>query len=222
MAANATLRNKLGGWVGKVYALPTALMLAAWSAQGVQTAPAQEHATARQEQEVEREVEEVVVTEKRLRTAIPTVELIQATYEARHKGGRLYRLGQYEEALPLLLVAARKGFKMEQARVSFLYQQGLGTEQDVEAAVGWLGVAARGETTPEIRGRFKALWARIPQARRPYFEEVIDEYEKRYGNKANRTACKNRMTPTGVGIKRIFECDFMEAEFYGLVRRKKK
>ena len=223
MSANATLRNMLGEWVGKVCALPAALLLAVWSAQGAQTppagaqtTPAQEDATARQE------VEEVVVTETPLHTAIPTVELIQATYKARHKGGRLYRLGQYEEALPLLLVAARKGFKMEQARVSFLYQQGLGTEQDVEAAVGWLGVAARGETTPEIRGRFKELWARIPQARRPYFEEVIDEYEKRYGNKANRTACKNRMTTTGVGIKRIFECDFMEAEFYGLVRRKKK
>ncbi len=220
MNANATLRNKLGGWVGKVCALP--LMLAVWSAQGAQTtpagtqtAPAQEDATARQEQQVEQEVEEVVVTEERLRTAIPTVELIQATYEARYKGGRLYRLGQYEEALPLLLVAARKGFKMEQARVSFLYQQGLGTEQDVEAAVGWLGVAARGETTPEIRGRFKEIWARIPQARRSYFEEVIDEYEKRYGNEANRTACKNRMEANSLRRKRIFECDFMEAEMNG-------
>ena len=215
MAANATLRNKLSGWVGKVCALPTALMLAVWSAQGAQTAPAQEDATARQEQQVEQEVEEVVVTEKRLRTPIPTVELIQATYEARHKGGRLYRLGEYEEALPLLLVAARQGFKMEQARVGFLYQQGLGTEQDVEAAVGWLGLAARGETTPEIRGRFKEIWARIPQARRSYFEEVIDEYEKRYGNEANRTACKNRMEANSLRRKRIFECDFMEAEFNG-------
>ena len=196
-------------------ALPTALMLPAWSAQGAQTAPAQEDATARQERDVEREVEEVVVTEKRLRTAIPTVELIQATYEARDKGGHFYRRGRYEEALPLLLAAARRGFKMEQARVSFLYQQGLGTEQDVEAAVGWLGVAARGETTPEIRGRFKEIWARIPQARRPHFEAVIDEYEKRYGNEANRTACKNRMVVNQQRRKRIFECDFMEAEMNG-------
>ena len=210
------MHNRHGG-LGKVCAL-SLLVIAPWAAQGAQTAPAgaqtppaQEDATARQQQEVE----EVVVTEERLRTAIPTVELIQATYEARHKGGRLYRLGQYEEALPLLLVAARKGFKMEQARVSFLYQQGLGTEQDVEAAVGWLGVAARGETTPEIRGRFKEIWARIPQARRPHFEAVIDEYEKRYGNEANRTACKNRMEANSLRRKRIFECDFMEAEMNG-------
>ena len=212
------MHNGHGG-LGKVCALPL-LVIAPWAAQGAQTgpagaqtAPAQEDATAQQEQQ---EVEEVVVTETPLRTAIPTVELIQATYEARHKGGRLYRLGQYEEALPLLLVAARKGFKMEQARVSFLYQQGLGTEQDVEAAVGWLGVAARGETTPEIRGRFKEIWARIPQARRPHFEAVIDEYEKRYGNEANRTACNNRMVVNQqLRRKRIFECDFMEAEMNG-------
>ena len=204
------MHNGHGG-LGKVCALPL-LVIAPWAAQ---TAPAQEQedATARQEQQ---EVEEVVVTETPVHTAIPTVELIQATYKARHKGGRLYRLGQYEEALPLLLVAARKGFKMEQARVSFLYQQGLGTEQDVEAAVGWLGVAARGETTPEIRGRFKEIWARIPQARRPHFEAVIDEYEKRYGNEANRTACNNRMVVNQqLRRKRIFECDFMEAEMNG-------
>ena len=204
------MHNGHGG-LGKVCAL-SLLVIAPWAAQGAQTTPAQEDATAQQEQQ---EVEEVVVTETPLPTAIPTVELIQATYKARHKGGRLYRLGQYEEALPLLLVAARKGFKMEQARVSFLYQQGLGTEQDVEAAVGWLGVAARGETTPEIRGRFKEIWARIPQARRPHFEAVIDEYEKRYGNEANRTACKNRMEANSLRRKRIFECDFMEAEMNG-------
>ena len=204
------MHNGHGG-LGKVCAL-SLLVITPWAAQ---TAPAQEQedATARQEQQ---EVEEVVVTETPVHTAIPTVELIQATYKARHKGGRLYRLGQYEEALPLLLVAARKGFKMEQARVSFLYQQGLGTEQDVEAAVGWLGVAARGETTPEIRGRFKEIWARIPQARRPHFEAVIDEYEKRYGNEANRTACNNRMVVNQqLRRKRTFECDFMEAEMNG-------
>lgn len=211
MTDGRTLRNKLGGWVGRATALPTALMLAAGAAQGAQTTPVPAHEGA----SAHHEVEEVVVTETPLRTEVPTVDLIQATYKARYKGGRFYRLGQYEKALPLLLAVAEKGFKMEQARVGFLYQQGLGTEQDVEAAVGWLGVAARGETTPEIRGHFKALWARIPQARRPHFEAVIDEYERRYGNEANRTACTNRMETNFHRRKRIFECDFIEAEFNG-------
>ena len=191
---------------GQICALPF-LVSVAWLAHGAEDAPAPAVAAERQA------VEEVVVTETPVAANIPTVELMEATYKARQDGGRLYRLGQYEEALPLLLVAAKKGFKWEQARVSFLYQQGYGTEQDVEAAVAWLGVAARGDTTPEIRGRFKEIWARIPEQHRPHFKAVIDEYEKRYGNKANRTFCKNRLELFGeFSKKRILECQFIESE----------
>ena len=205
-----TTQNSHLGWV---CALPF-LLSAAWAADGAETVPAQAVVSARQA------VEEIVVTETPIDANIPTVELMEATYKARQDGGRLYRLGQYEEALPLLLVAAKKGFKWEQARVSFLYQQGYGTEQDVEAAVAWLGVAARGDTTPEIRGRFKEIWARIPEQHRPHFEAIIDEYEKRYGNKAHRTFCKNRMELFGeFSKKRILECDFIESERYdGIVK----
>ena len=207
-------RNMMGNEhsrrLGQICALPL-LISAAWVAHGAETAPVQAAASAHQA------VEEVVVTETPIKTEIPTFDLIWNTYEARRKGGQLYRRGRYAAALPFLLAAAKKGFKWEQARVSFLYQQGYGTEQDVEAAVGWLGVAARGATTPEIRGRFKKLWARIPEEHRPHFEAVVDEYEKRYGNKANHTDCGSRV---GVSKKRIFECDFIDAHLrIGVVRR---
>ena len=197
-----------------IRATALAVLLAGGVAHGTENTSAQAVASERQQPE------EVVVTETRLETNLPTADLIQATYKARHDGGRLYRLGRYEEALPFLLAAAKQGFKWEQARVSFLYQQGYGTEQDVNAAVGWLGVAARGETTPAIRGRFKEVWARIPEKRRPHFEAVIDEYERRYGNKANRTVCKNRMEMFSEYVKkRIFECDFVDAHLHvGIIR----
>ena len=204
--------NRHLGDLGRVCVL--ALLLGvAWAAQAAEDTAAQVVASERQEPE------EVVVTEPRLETEIHTLEIIQATYKAREDGGRHYRRGRYKEALPLLLVAAKQGFKWEQARVSFLYQQGLGTEQDVEAAVGWLGVAARGKTTPEIRGRFKELWARIPEDRRPHFEAVINEYEKHYGNEPNGTDCWSRLEANSVSTKRIFECDFVDAELHvGIIR----
>ena len=202
------MRNTQNTSLGTICALPF-LLGGAWAAHGAEDAPAPVVASERQE------VEDVVVTETPIEANIPTVELIAATYEARREGGRLYRRGQYEEALPLLLIAAKKGFKWEQARVSFLYQQGYGTEQDVEAAVAWLGVAARGETTPEIRGRFKEVWERIPEEHRSHFEAVIDEYEKRYGNEANRTFCKNRLELFGeFSKKRVLECRFIDSELY--------
>ena len=200
------MRNKHGKGLGCACAL-SFLLSASWAAHGAEDAPAPAVAAERQA------VEEVVVTETPIEEKIPTVELMAATYKAREEGGRLYRRGRYEEALPLLLVAAKKGFKWEQARVSFLYQQGYGTEQDVEAAVAWLGVAARGDTTPEIRGRFKEIWARIPEQHRPHFEAIIDEYEKRYGNKANGTFCKNRLELFGGhSKKRILECEFVGSD----------
>ena len=196
-----------------IRATALAVLMAGGVAQGAENTSAQAVASERQEPE------EVVVTETRLETNLPTADLVQATYQARHDGGRLYRLGRYEEALPLLLAAAKQGFKWEQARVSFLYQQGYGTEQDVDAAVAWLGLAARGETTPEIRGRFKEVWARIPEERRPHFQALIDQYEERYGNKANRTDCRNRLEANSVSTKRIFECDFVDAHLHvGIIR----
>lgn len=116
-------------------------------------------------------------------------EFIQNTYDARNKGTCLYRSGQYAESFPYLLAAARRGFKFAQARVSFLYQQGLGTDRDTDAAVGWLSVAAFGETHPEISSKFRQIWQRIPDKHRPHFERVVEEYRSKYEARLHRVAC---------------------------------
>ncbi|MDE0190761.1 MAG: hypothetical protein OXQ90_05350 [Gammaproteobacteria bacterium] len=136
------------------------------------------------------DVEEVIVTAARPEPGIVLpLEYMQQTYVARGKGSCLFRRGNYEEAFPYLLAAAKRGFKLAQARVGYLYQQGIGVGQDPYAAVGWFAVAAEGKTHPEIRNYFKDVWRRIPESHLPRFEAVAEEYRTRYGAEAHRVAC---------------------------------
>ena len=160
------------------------------------------------------DIEEVLVTAEGPDPGqIPPMEYLLEIYNARRTGADLYKRGRYDEAFPHLLVAARRGFKFAQARVGFLYQQGLGTPQDPEAAIGWLGVAARGETMPEIRNHFKALWEKIPDVYHPRLREVIDSFEAKYGSRANRVAC-DASHKAGTFTKRL-TCRFMDEHLYG-------
>ena len=159
-------------------------------------------------------VEEVLVTAPTPeRGTLPNRDYIRETYAARARGATLYRLGRYEEAFPYLLAAAKRGFKFAQARVGFLYQQGLGTPQDPDAAVGFLGVAAMGASMPEIRNHFRALWRRIPEEHHTYYAALIDRYDQAYGAEANRVAC-DRNHKAGTHFKHL-TCRFVDESVYG-------
>ena len=159
------------------------------------------------------DVEEVVVTAEAPEPGkVPRMEYLLAVYDARRTGADLYRRGKYAEAFPYLLAAAKRGFKFAQARVGFLYQQGIGTPQDPEAAIGWLGIAARGETMPEMRNHFNALWDKIPDVYRPHLKEVIDSYEAKYGSRVNRVAC-DASHKAGTFTRRL-TCRFMDEHLY--------
>ena len=159
------------------------------------------------------DVEEVVVTAEAPDPGkVPRMEYLLAVYEARRTGADLYRRGKYAEAFPHLLAAAKRGFKFAQARVGFLYQQGIGTPQDPEAAIGWLGIAARGETMPEMRNHFNALWRKIPDVYHPRLEEVIDSYEAKYGSRVHRVAC-DASHKAGTFTRRL-TCRFMDEHLY--------
>jgi len=153
--------------------------------------------------------EEVIVTGSPADPGIaPTLEYMQQTYDARGKGGCLYRRGDYEEAFPFLLAAAKRGFKMAQARVSFLYERGLGTSRDTEAAVGWLAVAATGTTHPSIRYAYRDVWRRIPDEYLPRLEQVADEYRSKYGSRRHRVNCDLSAT-AGTHLK-MLTCRFQD------------
>jgi hypothetical protein len=157
--------------------------------------------------------EEMIVTApKPDRGQVPQFEYLLETYKARSKGSLLYRRGKYAESFPYLLVAAKRGFRLAQARVGFLFQQGLGTPRDAEAAIAWLALAATPDTLPEIMNYFRTQWAKIPPEYIPQLERVIDEYREQYGNRENRVVC-DMSRKAGTHFKKL-TCRFMDESIY--------
>ena len=135
----------------------------------------------------ERPLEEMTVTARRVLSAQDRERIYAELAEAR----KLYSSNQIEAALPYLLSTAAHGFKDSQAKVGHIYLQGLGpVERNSQQAVGWLGVASSGTTSPTIRNYFNDVWERIPEHYVPHFEEVVDEFTRKYGERATGMVCK--------------------------------
>ena len=71
--------------------------------------------------------EEVVVTADRLeKGAMPTQTIMVRTYNVLRRGKRLYSERRYAEALPYLVMTAKRGFKWAQAMAADIYLHGRG------------------------------------------------------------------------------------------------
>lgn len=143
-------------------------------------------------QEVERStgpVEEVVVQGQRF--VIDSTVAFERLTEANGRGARLYKQGKYAEALPFLLVGARVGFKMSQARVGAIYLHGLGSvEKDVTKGIGWMGVASEPTTAPTIRRTWKQILSSVREDQIPLVEQIVAAYIAKYGSGATGTNCE--------------------------------
>ena len=166
--------------------LAAAPEVVAYAPQAPRQQSAQTEAT--REDELSARADEVMtVFEKRLETADSRRDI----YRMVAKGKRLFAQNQIDEAFPYLLDTAELGFKGSQARVGHIYLQGLGEiERDTVQGVGWLGVASSGPTSPGIRNYFNDIWKRIPDAHVPYFEEVVDDFKNRYGERTTGVICE--------------------------------
>jgi hypothetical protein len=153
-----------------------------------------------------KDIEEVTVEGSRVDTKLNPVQMGRVRSD-NGRGARLYRMGLLEEAFPYLRSAAEKGFKMAQARLSYIYQVGPGKiQKDPEAAIGWIGVAASPVTDPEVRNYYNRFMARIPPEDMPRVEEIIETYRARYGTQAVGMHCNNVRT-AGSHIS-LLKCDF--------------
>lgn len=158
-------------------------------------------------------VEEVVVTGERIRNLTSAER--REIYRQLSQGRSLYSKSDYKRAFPLLLKTAEHGFKDAQARVGYIYLQGLGeVPRDNSTAIGWLGVAASGNSAPGIQNYFNDIWSSVPEKYVPYLKEVVEEYETKYGERATGVTCAMRR-PAGSHLKQLscyFERDLTLVE----------
>lgn len=154
--------------------------------------------------------EELVVSGQRDRLTSPTQ--ILRGYDARDMGAYYYKLRLYEKAYPYLLEAAQEGFKMSQARLGFIYQQGLGgVDRDWTKAVGWMGVAASRYSHPEIMNYWKDMKAKVPPEYEGIVAEIVEDYIDRYGSDASGVSCDiNRPAGTHIAEMRCVYDDEIE------------
>lgn len=143
-----------------------------------------------------RDVEEVVVRAER--STVPSLLEMRDTYDAHEDGTHHFRRREYDRAYPLLLAAAKRGFKTSQARLGYIYLRGLGgIPYDPVRGIGWLSVAATPETLPWIRRYSKKIWRIVPERYVADLEVVADRYRETYGRKATGVNCnRNRRAGT--------------------------
>ena len=94
-----------------------------------------------------------------------------------------YRDGKYDEAYPVLLQLAKRGFKDAQSRLAYIFFNG--TDEISKSnlrALGWLGVAAHGQTEPKFRVLFNRYMKEIPDHVRPIVDQVVSAYRESFGH----------------------------------------
>ena len=122
---------------------------------------------------------------------MPSPDFIVQIYNAEHRAAELYKQKRYKQALPYLLAAARRGFKWSQASLADIYLYGRGSvAKDLEAGIGWLGVAAQPEATSEVERHFLLALRRLPRSFAPRIDAIINDYRTQHGAAAHRVRCE--------------------------------
>ena len=140
-------------------------------------------------------------------------EIIRETRGAITLGEMHYFEEEYDQAMPHLMVAAERGFKEAQSQLGSIYLNGLGsTERDIVQAVGWLGVAASGESRPELVELYENVMAGIPQQHHAALGEVVEQFKSAYDGNRTRVRCT---FDRGEGVGRdALNCRFIDAGHY--------
>lgn len=159
----------------------------------------------------------MVTAERLVKGARPTGTIIVQTYNVRQRGMSLYDQRRYKEALPLLLMAAERGFKWPQAMAGDIYLHGRGNVQrNLRAGVGWLGVAAAPRTAPLIDSYFRQVMAALPDEVRASAEATVRDYRARWDSRGWRVSCRRAISDapnavvTSLRLGRRLRCNYVD------------
>lgn len=148
---------------------------------------------------------------------VPQAE-IENTYRAQTQGRQLYRAEKYKEAIPYLEFAAQRGFKQAQVRLGEIYVKGLGgVEPDLVQGVGWLGVAASGESAPEIRRLYESVRESIPAQHNDTIEKVVQQYTSNFDGSRTRVVCE--MVQRAGTHRKMMRCRYLDENLYPGISR---
>ena len=124
-------------------------------------------------------------------TVGPGAVEMQEIMQAHITGGQLYRKKKYAEAIEHLVVAAKGGQKRSQAQLGAIFLYGLGDlPRNSKKAIGWLGVAAHGETDPAYKKEYNKVYNAISKPQQPMIDKLVDAYVDNYGSEATHVTCK--------------------------------
>ena len=141
------------------------------------------------------DIEEIFVEGERIHGNDMNFLEMERVYRWKDTASRSFKTGQYEKAFPQLSVLARMGFKDAQARLSYIYLHGLGGQKKSNMeAIGWLGVAATGETRPAYRNMFKQMMGEIPSEHRTMVDAHVQSYRDKYGAETLGITCDRSRT----------------------------
>lgn len=127
----------------------------------------------------------------------------------RLNANELYSDGYYDEAYPILLNLAKRGFKDAQSRLAYILLNGTeNVEKSNLRALGWLGAAADGQTDPMFRVLFRRYMRQVPEDIKPTVNAVVDGYRNAYASSKFVDCSRNHFSHSGIVKRTICRFDF--------------
>ncbi len=104
-------------------------------------------------------------------------------HQAQIEADRLYDAGEYQKAMKQYLTLAKKGDSFSQYRVSYMYLEGKGQEEDLIESFAWASLAAQNRQSDMVKYR-DAVGSLIPEKQHRKALRRVDYYTRKWGNLA--------------------------------------